>query len=61
MIAKITKYLTEVKTELRKVSWSSRGELINSTIVVLITVAILAAFVGICDLFLFKTVSVLFR
>ena len=47
---KAVKFVSEVKMELTKVSWSTRRELINSTIVVIISVAILAVFIGVCDL-----------
>ena len=47
---KVAKFISEVKQELKKVSWSTRRELINSTIVVIVSVAILAVFIGICDL-----------
>jgi len=47
---KAAKFVTEVKLELKKVSWPTRRELINSTIVVIISVAILAVFIGVCDL-----------
>jgi len=47
---KVVKFVNEVKLELQKVSWSTRRELTNSTIVVIISVAILAVFIGICDL-----------
>jgi preprotein translocase subunit SecE len=47
---KIVKFVNEVKLELKKVSWSTKKELINSTIVVIISVAILAIFIGICDI-----------
>ena len=47
---KAAKFVTEVKLELKKVSWSTRRELINSTIVVIVSVAILTVFIGICDL-----------
>jgi len=47
---KVVKFVNEVKIELKKVSWSTRRELINSTIVVIVSVAILAVFIGLCDL-----------
>ncbi|MFH1594420.1 MAG: preprotein translocase subunit SecE [Candidatus Omnitrophota bacterium] len=46
---KVAKFVNEVKLELKKVSWSTRKELINSTIVVIISVIILAIFIGFCD------------
>jgi len=47
---KIVKFLNEVKSELKKVSWSTRRELVNSTVVVIVSVVILAVFIGVCDL-----------
>ncbi|MCQ9206315.1 MAG: preprotein translocase subunit SecE [Omnitrophica bacterium] len=46
---KIAKFVNEVKLELKKVSWSTRQELINSTIVVIVSVIILAIFIAFCD------------
>ncbi len=47
---KAAKFISEVRMELKKVSWSTRRELINSTIVVIVSVVILAIFIGVCDL-----------
>lgn len=44
----------EVRTELRKVSWPTRAEVINYSIVVLVTVIILTMFIGAID-WLFST------
>ena len=49
---KITGFFKEVASELKKVSWSSRDEIIGSTSVVIITVALLAVFIGAIDLLL---------
>ena len=46
---KITKFLREVRSEMRKVSWPNRKELITYTIVVLVTVVIVAVFTGVVD------------
>lgn len=46
---KIVKFVNEVKLELKKVSWSTRQELINSTIVVIVSVIILAIYIAFCD------------
>jgi preprotein translocase subunit SecE len=43
------KFLREVKVELSKVTWPSREELIQSTIVVLIAVAIAGVYIAIFD------------
>ncbi len=49
MIAKIRLFFSEVKAEMQKVTWSNREELINSTAVVLVTIAFLSIFIGIVD------------
>lgn len=47
---KLTKYFRDVRLEMRKVSWPNRQELINYTIVVLVTMVIVAIFTGLVDL-----------
>jgi len=42
-------FVQEVRSELRKVNWPTRSEVINYSIVVLITVVILTAFIGVLD------------
>lgn len=59
--AKIKTFIVEVKTELTKVSWSTRQELVGSTFVVIIITAITAFFIGTIDLFLSKILSLMFR
>ena len=59
MANKIVNFLNEVKLEMGKVSWSTREELIGSTIVVLVSLAILSVFIGMCDLLLSTVVNVL--
>jgi preprotein translocase subunit SecE len=55
MLAKTVNFLKEVKIELKKVNWPDRNELLGSTTVVIITVLLLAFFIGICD-FIFSNV-----
>ena len=43
-------FLEEVKVELLKCSWPTRKELFGSSVVVIISVIILGAFVGACDM-----------
>ena len=43
-------FLREVKIELKKVAWPSRKQTIGSTVVVLILVFIVSAFLGIVDM-----------
>ncbi len=42
-------FLGEVKTELKKCTWPTRQELLGSTMVVVVSVIILAVFVGLSD------------
>ena len=47
---KIKKFVTNVKLEMIKVSWPARDELLNSTMVVLVSVALLATVIYLIDL-----------
>ncbi len=46
---RIVQYVRETRAELRKVVWPSRQEAINLTLVVIITVVGMAAFLGTID------------
>jgi preprotein translocase subunit SecE len=58
---KITDFLKEVKIELNKVSWSTRQELIGSTVVVIAVTFIMAVFIGLIDIFLSHILRLVFR
>ncbi len=49
IIKKLIKFLREVKLEMKKVSWPSRAEISGSTGVVIVTVLIVAVYLGIID------------
>jgi preprotein translocase subunit SecE len=51
-------FFREVRVELKKVTWPSRKETIASTSVVLITVILVAIFLGIVDLGLSRLIRV---
>ena len=59
MANKFVNFFKDVKLEMGKVSWSTREELIGSTVVVLVSLAILSVFIGMCDLVLSTVVNVL--
>jgi len=59
MANKIAGYFKEIQMEMTKVSWSTKDELVGSTSVVLISLAILSLFIGICDLILSKIVNII--
>lgn len=61
MIKRIKNFLSEIKAELKKVSWSNKDELINSTSVVIISVFLLAVFIGLWDLILSKLMRLLIK
>jgi preprotein translocase subunit SecE len=61
MIAKVKKFLSEVKIEIKKVVFPSKDELIGSTWVVIITVLLISIFLGIVDLGLSKLVAIALR
>jgi len=46
---KVGRFFREVRAELRKVSWPNRKELTNHTLVVIVTVILMAAIVSIFD------------
>ncbi len=49
MFAKVRDYLQEVYREMQKVSWPSRQELINNTILTLVASTLLALFIFLAD------------
>ena len=57
MIEKVFKFLSEVKVEIKKVTWPSRKEALGGTAVVLITVFLAAIYLGIVDMVLSKIVE----
>jgi len=61
ILAKPINFFNEVKSELSKVSWSTRKELLASTILVITVTGILTIFIGIVDLALSRFLSVVFK
>jgi len=59
MANKIVGFFNDVKLEMGKVSWSTRDELIGSTIVVIVSLAILSVFIGLCDVVLSSAVNII--
>jgi preprotein translocase subunit SecE len=48
----IVQFLRDVRIEMKKVIWPSRQEVINYTVVVLVTVTVVATFILVMDLIL---------
>ncbi len=53
----LVRFLREVRTEVRKVNWPPKKELLGSTIVVIVSVFILSFFLGVVDVTLQKLVT----
>ena len=54
-------FLHEVVAEMKKVSWSTKKELVNYTLVVGIAVAIVCALIWICDTFFARLFHIILR
>jgi preprotein translocase subunit SecE len=61
MFNKLIQFLKEVRTELKRVTWPTRKQVINSTGVVLITVAVVSTFLWIIDISLQGLISRIIR
>jgi len=61
MIERVREFTKDVRVEITRVSWPTREELRDSTIVVIATVVLVAAFVGVVDRVLNIGVGLLFR
>jgi preprotein translocase subunit SecE len=55
----IVRYFKETRAELRKVTWPSRQETINLTVVVLVVTVGMAAYLGFIDYIFSKIVALL--
>jgi preprotein translocase subunit SecE len=51
-IAGVRTFIGEVRVELKKCTWPTRSELIDSTVVVIVSVVLVSLFVGVSDLVL---------
>jgi preprotein translocase subunit SecE len=58
-VTKIREFCAEVAAELKKSSWPTRKELVDSTIVVMITIGIMGVFVAMADFIFLKIVGLL--
>lgn len=61
ILAKPVNFINEVRSELRKVAWSTRKELLASTVLVITVTVIMTIFIGIVDLVLSRFLSVVFK
>ncbi len=61
MIVKVQNFIGEVLAEMKKVSWVTRQELWDSTLIVLASALLLGVYVTLIDFFLSKGVAHLIR
>ena len=61
VLSRFTTFLTEVREEMKQVSWPTRDELVGSVLVVFVGVALLASFISVCDFVLSKAAQLLLR
>jgi preprotein translocase subunit SecE len=57
----INEFMKDVRLEISKISWPTRKELQESTVVVLVTVLLVTVFVGVVDQGLTVLMGLLFR
>ena len=58
---KTSQFITEVKVEMQKVSWSTKDELIGSTAVVIVSTLLLAVFIGAVDIVLSRAIALIIK
>ena len=61
IISAIKNFISEVRVEMQKVTWSTREELLGSTAVVLFTMFLMSAFIGVTDMVLTLILAVFLR
>ena len=61
MIANFLKFIGEVIAEMKKVSWTTRSELVDSTLIVIFSSFLLGIFVGVIDFAFSRGVSVIIK
>ena len=61
MISNIQKFISEVFAEMKKVSWTTRKELVDSTLIVILSSFLLGIFVGVIDFAFSKGVAIIIK
>jgi len=60
-LSSIPVFVNEVKSELIKVAWPSRKELLGATWIMVVVTAILTTYIGILDFLLSKAVAMVLK
>lgn len=61
VIDRVKTFFEEVRTELKKCSWPTREELVDSTVMVIVSVAIIGLFVSASDVVLLGLLRLIIR
>ncbi|MBP8718672.1 MAG: preprotein translocase subunit SecE [Candidatus Atribacteria bacterium] len=61
LFQKVINFIREARAELKKVTWPNRKQLISSTIVVMITIIMVAIFLGVVDLVFSRIVTIILQ
>jgi preprotein translocase subunit SecE len=61
LLRRAQEFVREVVAEFRKVTWPSRQELVNSTVVVITVTVVVAVFLGAVDIMLARIVEAILR
>jgi preprotein translocase subunit SecE len=59
VLAKAKIFLSDVRSELKKVTWPTRKETISTTWVVVLIILLISFYLGLCDVILAKVIRVL--
>ena len=59
MIGKVQKFVSEVAIELKKVSWSTRKDVVDATWIVFLSSVLLGVFIGATDFVLSKLLEII--
>lgn len=60
-VVKLREFFAEVMTELKKSAWPTRKELVDSTVVVIVTILVMGLFVAAADFIFLRIVNFLMR
>ena len=61
LFQKVINFIREARAELKKVTWPNRKQLMSSTIVVMITIIMVAIFLGVVDLVFSRIVTIILQ
>jgi preprotein translocase subunit SecE len=54
---KVTRFFRDLRSEFKKVVWPTKKQVVNNTLVVLVTIIVFGAFLGLFDTVLFKALQ----